>query len=166
MWTCLTHALRPTRSLPSRSGKVVFWEPWSYFPILGDIKPNFGPFLENFCYVLRYGLGNKTFFLPKIYSKWARNNCFWEFLAHFWTIFWIFLLIFAHFWQKIGIFQHIFSPFFIFRNSLGITNSFRPILAHFWNLFFNSLGNKTLFLPNVYSKWTANNGFGSILRKF
>ena len=140
MWPCLTHALRPTRSLRSRSGKVVFGESCFCFSIFGDIKPNFGPFLEH----LRNGLENKTCFIPlgiRLYfcQELTQNGLeiivFEKFLAHFWTIFWNFLLIFAHFLTNYWyISAHFQDLFLIFRNYLGITTSFRPILAHFWNI--------------------------------
>ena len=142
MWPCLTHALRPTRSLRSRSGKVVFWESCFCFSIFGDIKPNFGPFLENTTCFIPLGicflnsLGNKTLFLPKLDSKWARNNFFLEIFSPLLDHFLKFLAYFRPISDKLLVcFSTIQAFFFFFRNSLGIKTSFRPIFAHFWNIF-------------------------------
>ena len=130
-----------------------FWEPCFCFSIFGDIKPTFGQFLEHFCYMLRNGLedktcfiplgicflnslGNKTLFLPKIDSKWARNNCFWEIFSPLLDHLFKFLAYFAPFLTNYWyISAHFQDLFLIFRNYLGITTSFRPILAHFGNIF-------------------------------
>ena len=112
-------------------------------------------------------LGRRLYFCLKFTQNGLEIIVFEIFIAHFWTIFWNCLLIFAHFWQIIGIFQHIFSLFLIFRNKfllhvkkwpweqnlfyfLGNDTFFIIPLGIF---LFNSLGNMTLFLPNIDSKW-------------